>query len=55
MKYVDPDPAKWDDETVEAWTERAAIKQFCGGMTRTQAELEAMREITGRDAKGEKA
>ena len=29
----------------EAFEERAAIKQFCGGMSREQAEREALEEL----------
>lgn len=31
----------WDADTREDYEERAAIMQYCGGMTRPQAELEA--------------
>lgn len=33
------------EELAELWAERAAIKQFCGNMTREQAEREAFLEI----------
>ena len=34
----------------EAYEERAAIKEFCGNMTRAQAEQEAKEEIYGQKA-----
>lgn len=30
---------------IEAWAERAAIKEFCGGISREQAEVEAAMEF----------
>ena len=33
--------AGWDDEQRFAWSERAAIMELCGGMTREAAELAA--------------
>lgn len=35
----------WDQ--FERWEERAAIREFCGGLSRPDAEREAYREVMG--------
>jgi hypothetical protein len=35
-------------EQFEEWNERAAIKEFCGRIPRTLAEVQALMEIMGR-------
>lgn len=32
---------------MEFWEERAAIREFCGGQSREQAEAEAYKEVMG--------
>lgn len=45
--------ARWLDVCLEVWPrldafiERAAIREFCGGQPRAEAEREAYREIAG--------
>jgi hypothetical protein len=45
--------ANWHRVVAEVWpeydafVERAAIREFCGGQTRAEAEREAYREVVG--------
>jgi hypothetical protein len=32
----------------DAWSERAAIKEYCAGMERAEAEAQAYREVMGK-------
>jgi hypothetical protein len=46
---LDPDIARWaaslDDNAREFFNERAGIREFEGGLSREEAELEAMSDV----------
>lgn len=39
------------DDAIEFFEERAAIKEYCAGISRTQAESAALREVSERYGK----
>jgi hypothetical protein len=47
---IPADPARLTPEQWEWWAERAGIREFCGGMDRTMAEMEALKDLARLEA-----